>query len=156
MPKIDIDTGFSEVHLIVPLGMAKLIALDIGGKRTGIAETDPLQIIAQARETISTNELIPYLQECFKQESYEAIIVGDPKNLQGGDSDNSALVRNMVTKLKQSFPQCPIHQVDERFTSKIAMHRLIEGGVKKSKRKQKGSLDAESAAIILEGYLQAK
>ncbi len=136
--------------------MAKIIALDIGGKRTGIAETDFMQIIAQAVETVDTKTLIPYLEKRFRAEAYEAIIIGEPKDLKGGDSHNSALVRELTEKIKTKFKETPVHLVDERFTSKMAMSRLIESGMKKGKRKEKGSLDAESAAIILESYLQSK
>lgn len=136
--------------------MAKLIALDIGGKRTGIAETDFMQIIAQALETVATDTLFTYLEERFRSEAYEAIIVGDPKDLRGADSHNSALVREVCAKLADRFPKLPIHLVDERFTSKLAMNRLIDSGVPKGKRRGKGSLDAESAAVILESYLSSK
>lgn len=136
--------------------MAKLIALDIGAKRTGVAETDFLQIIAEAVETIDTANILPYLKNRFRAEAYEAIIIGQPLDLKGNDSHNSALVREVSTKLKEAFKETPVHLIDERFTSKIAMRRLIDSGVTKTKRRQKGSLDAESAAVILESYLASK
>lgn len=136
--------------------MAKLLALDIGGKRTGVAETDFMQIIAEAVETISTADMLPYLEKRLSAEAYEAIIIGEPKDLKGGDSHNSALVRELVEKIKIKFKDVPVHLIDERFTSKMAMSRLIESGMKKGKRREKGSLDAESAAIILESYLQSR
>ena len=134
--------------------MAKIIALDIGGKRTGIAETDPMQIIASPRETVATKELEAYLLNWFKQEEVEAIVIGDPLGLDGGVSDNSALVLEWETKLKVLFPQLPIHRQDERFTSKMAMKSLVQSGMKKKKRREKGALDKVSAAIILEDFMQ--
>ena len=134
--------------------MAKIIALDIGGKRTGIAETDPMQIIASPRETVLTKELETYLLNWLKQEEVETIVIGDPLGLDGGDSDNSALVLEWETKLKGMFPAIPIFRQDERFTSKMAMKSLVQSGMKKKKRREKGALDKVSAAIILEDFMQ--
>lgn len=134
--------------------LPKIIALDIGGKRTGIAETDPLQIIASPRETIATKDLETYLQKWLKEESIEAIVLGDPLALDGGDSDNSALVRDWEEKLKKLFPTLALYKQDERFTSKLAMQSLVQSGMKKKKRREKGALDRVSAAIILEDFLQ--
>ncbi len=136
--------------------MAKIIALDIGGKRTGVAETDPLQIIATPRETIATETLLAFLTQCFANERYEAIVLGDPKNLDGGDSDNSVRVRQIHEKLKIAFPTKELILIDERFTSKMALQSLVTSGVKKKKRQQKGEIDMVSAAIILESYLNSK
>ncbi len=132
------------------------MALDIGKKRTGVAETDAMQIIAQAVETIATAELIPYLEKRLREETYEAFVLGEPKDLKGGDTHNSSRVREIAAVLKKKFPALPVHMADERFSSRMAMQRLVEQGVKKGKRREKGSLDAESAAIILEGYLQSR
>lgn len=134
--------------------LPKIIALDIGGKRTGIAETDPLQIIASPRETIATKDLETYLQKWLQEESIEAIVLGDPLALDGGDSDNSALVRDWEEKLKKLFPALALYKQDERFTSKLAMQSLVQSGMKKKKRREKGALDRVSAAIILEDFLQ--
>jgi len=134
--------------------LAKIIALDIGGKRTGIAETDPMQIIASPRETVLTKELETYLLNWLKQEEVETIVIGDPLGLDGGDSDNSALVLEWETKLKGMFPAIPIFRQDERFTSKMAMKSLVQSGMKKKKRREKGALDKVSAAIILEDFMQ--
>lgn len=133
--------------------MAKIVALDIGGKRTGVADTDPLQIIASPRETISTDGLIPYLTKLFADEEYETIVVGDPQNLDGGDSHNSELVRKLTQKLRTTFPSMKVVLQDERFTSKMAMQSLIDSGVKKMKRREKGEIDKVSAAIILQSFL---
>jgi putative Holliday junction resolvase len=136
--------------------MAKIIALDIGGKRTGIAETDPLQMIASPRETVLTHELESYLKNWFAQEEVETIVMGEPLALDGGDSHNSERVREWKRKLEKLFPQKSVILVDERFSSKMALQAQIQSGMKKSKRREKGSLDPISAAIILNDYLEAR
>lgn len=133
--------------------MSKIIALDIGGKRTGIAETDELQIIASPRETVATDKLLEYLHKWLAHENVETIVLGDPINLHGGDSNNSERVRQWMKKLRSAFPGIPLALQDERFTSKMAAEALVKSGVKKKKRQQKGSLDPISAAIILQEYL---
>jgi len=113
-----------------------------------------MQIIASPRETVATKELETYLLNWFKQEEVEAIVIGDPLGLDGGASDNSALVLDWETKLKVLFPTIPIYRQDERFTSKMAMKSLVQSGMKKKKRREKGALDKVSAAIILEDFMQ--
>lgn len=135
--------------------MARIVALDIGGKRTGIAETDPMQIIASPKETIETPKLIEYLQKLFAEDQYETIVIGDPKNLDGGDSDNSQHVREFVTKLQNAFPKMKVVLQDERFSSKMAMQSMIASGMKKMKRREKGEIDKVSAAIILQSYMES-
>lgn len=133
--------------------MARIVALDIGGKRTGVAETDPLQIIATPKDTIETPKLIDYLQQLFGTDQYETIVIGDPKNLDGGDSDNSERVRQIKAKLEKTFPTLKIVMQDERFSSKMAMQSMIASGMKKKQRRQKGEIDKVSAAIILQDYM---
>lgn len=133
--------------------MPKIIALDIGGKRTGVAETDPLQIIATPRDTVPTESLLQFLEKVFSEDSYSTIVVGDPLNLDGGDSDNSQNVREMVVKLQERFPDTSIILQDERFSSKLALKGMIQSGMKKKKRQKKGEIDKVSAAIILQDYL---
>lgn len=133
--------------------MAKIVALDIGGKRTGIAETDPLQIIAEPKETIANEELLVYLKKLFSREKYEAIVIGNPLGLDGKDSDNSERVRNTIQKLKAEFSM-PVISIDERFTSKLAKDALLQSGLGKFKRRDKAEVDKVSAAIILQSYLQ--
>ena len=135
--------------------MARIVALDIGGKRTGIAETDPLQIIATPKDTIETSKLVEYLQKLFAEDTYETIVIGDPKDLDGGDSDNSERVRTISAKLQKTFPKLKIVLQDERFTSKMAMQSMIASGMKKKQRRQKGEIDKVSAAIILQDYMEA-
>lgn len=136
--------------------MARIIALDIGGKRTGLAETDPLQIIASPRETVATHELLDKLKAILASDAYETIVVGEPLSLDGGDSDNSERVRKWVKKLNQTFPDIPVVLQDERFSSKMAQRSLIDSGVKKKKRREKGELDKVSAALILQDYLSMR
>jgi len=136
--------------------LAKIIALDIGGKRTGIAETDVLQIIASPRETVPTEKLMEHLLKIKESEDFEAVVVGNPLALDGGDSDNSERVRKFVIKLKKQFPTVPVILEDERFSSKMAADAMVKSGMRKKKRREKGQVDQMSAAIILQSYLQGK
>ena len=136
--------------------MGKLVALDIGGKRTGIAETDPLQMIASPREVVATEALLDYLKKWFQAEPPEALILGEPRALDGGDSDNSARTRQWHKALEKAFPALPLHWQDERFSSKRAAQALVTSGVKKQKRRAKGSKDAISAALILEDFMNGR
>ncbi len=136
--------------------MAKVIALDIGGKRTGVAETDPLQMIASPRETVATDQLADYMEALLAEAPVETIVLGEPLGLDGGDSDNSERVREWKKKLEEKYPQVAIVLQDERFSSKMAQRALIDSGVKKKKRREKGSLDKISAAIILQDYLDQR
>ncbi|WP_417592176.1 Holliday junction resolvase RuvX [Owenweeksia hongkongensis] len=135
--------------------MARIVALDIGGKRTGIAETDPMQIIATPKDTVETSKLLDYLRQLFATDNYEAIVIGEPKNLDGGDSDNSERVRKLTTKLQNVFPKMKVVLQDERFSSKMAMQSMIDSGMKKMKRREKGEIDKVSAAIILQSYMES-
>lgn len=133
--------------------MARIIALDIGGKRTGIAETDPLQMVASPRETVPTRELLKRLEDIFREDLYEAIVIGWPLNLQGGDSDNSARVRSFRQAIGQKFPDKKVFLQDERYSSKRAVQGMVEAGVPKKKRQNKADVDMVSAAIILQDHL---
>jgi putative holliday junction resolvase len=133
--------------------MPRIVAIDYGGKRTGIAVSDPLQIIATALETVPTKELLSFLKEYSAKEEVESFVVGEPKNLDGSDTDASQMVRNFLVQLKSLFPEKPIHLIDERFTSKMAMQSLIASGTKKKDRKVKGNIDKVSATIILQDFM---
>ena len=135
--------------------MSKVLALDIGGKRTGVAETDSLQMIASPRETIATPDLMSYLRKLFEAEEYSCIVVGDPISLQGGDSDNSQRVRSITAELRRQFPDKEIVLQDERFSSKLAVQSMLASGMKKKKRRDKSEIDKLSAAIILQDYLNS-
>jgi putative Holliday junction resolvase len=136
--------------------MGRILAIDYGKKRTGLAVTDPLQIIATGLTTIPSQTLIPYLKKYFETEQVELILVGEPKNLDGSDTDATALVAECVRILKKNFPAMPLKQVDERFTSKMAFQTMIDSGLKKKDRQNKGLVDEISATIILQEYLRSK
>ena len=137
--------------------MARIIAIDYGLKRTGIAVTDPLQIIAGGLETIASNELEKWLERYIASEPVERIVVGCPTNLDGSLSDTmSNYIQPVIDRLKQKFPDLMIDVYDERFTSKMALRSMIEGGMKKKDRRNKANIDKLSATILLQGYLMYK
>jgi putative Holliday junction resolvase len=136
--------------------MARILAIDYGKKRTGLAVTDPLQMIATGLTTVATHDLIPYLKKYLVQETVELFLIGDPKNLDGEATDATALVTECVRILQKNFPQVPVKKVDERFTSKLAFRSMIDSGMKKKDRQNKSLVDEISATIILQEYLQYK
>ena len=133
--------------------MARILAIDYGLKRTGLAVTDPLQIIANGLTTVDSPSLIKYLKEYFKTEQVEMIIIGEPKNWDDSDTHATPLVKKIVERLKKEFPQIPITLVDERYTSKMASRAMIDMGLKKKQRQNKALVDEISATIILQEYL---
>ncbi|MBL7737374.1 MAG: Holliday junction resolvase RuvX [Chitinophagaceae bacterium] len=135
--------------------MARILAIDYGLKRTGLAVTDPLQIIATGLATVASGELIGYLKQYFAKEPVELIIIGEPKNLDDTDTHATPLVRNMIKKLKKEFPQMPVLAVDERYTSKMASQAMIEMGMKKMQRRNKALVDEIAATILLQEYLRS-
>ena len=135
--------------------MARIIAIDYGGKRTGLAVTDPMQIIATGLITIDSKELIPYLKKYFLTEVVELIIIGLPKNWDESDTHGTPLVEAAIKKLQKEFPQIPLKTVDERYTSKMAKDAMIQMGMKKKDRRVKGNVDIIAATIILQEYLQS-
>ena len=135
--------------------MPQLIALDYGLKRTGIAVTDELQIIASGLTTVETKTLFSFLTDYFAQNEVEAIILGEPKRLDGSDTHTSQAVRELKEKLGTTFGK-PIHMVDERFTSKMAVQTMVDSGLKKKQRQNKALVDEISATIILQSYLETK
>ena len=136
--------------------MARIICIDYGGKRTGLAVTDPLQIIATSLTTIETKELIPFLKNYFQQEPVELILIGEPLNLDDTATHATPLVKAAIVKLKKEFPNIPIQTVDERYTSKLASRAMVEMGMKKKDRQVKGNIDKVAATIMLQEYLQSK
>lgn len=134
--------------------MARILAIDYGGKRTGIAVTDPLQIIATGLETIESKELIPFLKKYFAAEPVELIIIGMPKNWDDSDTHGTPLVEAAIKKLQKEFPNMPLKTVDERYTSKMAKDAMIEMGMKKKDRRVKGNVDVIAATIMLQEYMQ--
>lgn len=135
--------------------MSRIIAIDLGLKRTGLAVTDSLQIIATALETIPTNTLIAYLQSYMKRESVERIVLGFPRRLNNEDTDMTPHVRKLEIQLKELFPQIPVSLVDERFTSSMAKDAMITGGMKKYARRVKGNVDKISAVLILQSWMES-
>jgi len=135
--------------------MARILCIDYGGKRTGLAVTDPLQIIATSLTTIETKELFPFLKKYFQQEPVELILIGEPLNLDDTATHATPLVKAAIIKLKKEFPTIPIQTVDERFTSKMASRAMVEMGMKKKDRQKKGNIDQIAATIMLQEYLQS-
>lgn len=133
--------------------MGKILALDYGTKRVGLAITDDLQMIASPLETIHSATLIDYLKKLTSTDKIDAVVLGMPKGLKGEETNATRAVENLQKELKRKFPQLEIHLYDERFTSAMASMTLIQGGMKKSKRQEKGALDKVSAAIILQSFL---
>ncbi|GAB3249290.1 Holliday junction resolvase RuvX [Larkinella harenae] len=136
--------------------MPRLLAIDYGTKRTGLAVTDPLQLIATALETVPTHQLLDYLKRYAAGEPVEAFVVGLPTRLDGTDTDNTPRVRAFVEKLKTAFPAIPVHWHDERFTSVMALQAMIAGGTKKKDRREKGNIDKVSAVIILQSFMESR
>lgn len=133
--------------------MGRFLAIDYGTKRTGLAVSDPLKIIATALETVETTSLLKYLTAYFKKEQVEAAVIGLPKKLNNTDSETAPAVRAFVEKFKSTFPNIPITTIDERFTSSIAQQTMVAGGMKKKDRQTKGNVDKISAVLILQDFL---
>ena len=136
--------------------MARILAIDYGVKRTGIAVTDELQIIASGLITVKTGELIKFLIDYTNKEPVELFIVGLPKQMNNYDSESEKHILSFLKQLKKSLPKIPIKRIDERFTSKIAFQTMIDSGLKKKQRRNKGLVDEISATIILQSYLYNK
>ncbi len=134
--------------------MGRIIAIDYGTKRVGIATTDPSQIIATGLTTIHPNELITYLKNYMKTESVECIVVGDPKRLNNEPAQAAAGADRMTADIRKHFPEMKVDRMDERFTSKMAFSAMIEGGLKKKDRADKALVDKVSATIILQSYME--
>lgn len=134
--------------------MARIIAIDYGKKRTGLAVTDPMKIIASGLATIDTEQLVWYLKQYFAKEAVERILLGHPKRLDGSDNEITAKVEKVFGQLQKLFPGIPVQLVDERFTSKMAFQTMIDSGLKKKDRQNKALIDEISATILLQGYLE--
>ncbi|MEO6135048.1 MAG: Holliday junction resolvase RuvX [Ginsengibacter sp.] len=133
--------------------MARLLCIDYGKKRTGIAVSDPLKIIATGLTTVDSHALIAFLKKYFLTEVVEMIVIGDPKNLDDSDTHATPLVRNIIKRLEKEFPAIPITKVDERYTSKMAKQAMIEMGMKKKDRRNKRTVDEIAATIMLQEYM---
>ena len=136
--------------------MAGILSIDYGRKRTGLAVTDPLQLIAGGLATVSTSELFDWLKAYIARESVERIVIGEPRQPNGEPSENLARVQQFVNRWRKAMPNIPIDYFDERFTSVLAHKVMIDSGIGKKARQNKGLVDEISATIILEDYLRSK
>lgn len=134
--------------------MARILSIDYGKKRTGLAVTDPMQIIANGLATVSTSELFDYLKNYISQEEVERVIIGKPLQTNGQPSENLQRVVQFVNRWRKAVPAIPIEYVDERFTSVLAHQVMIDGGLRKKARQDKALVDRISATIMLEDYLR--
>lgn len=136
--------------------MPRILAIDYGTKRVGLAVTDPYKLIASALETVHSKDVIPYLKNYTTKEEVECFVVGLPKRLDGSDSDSTKQIEIFVNSLRKNFPNVPIERVDERFTSLIATRALLEMGLKKKDRAKKEHIDQVSAVLILQTFMEMK
>ena len=136
--------------------MGRILAIDYGKKRTGVAVTDILQMIANGLTTVATPELMDFLLKYVEKEPVECIIVGHPKQMNNEDSENMKRIVPFVNQLKKKLPQIPVEMIDERFTSVLAHQAMLDGGLKKKARQDKALVDEISATIILQSYLESK
>ncbi|OJJ22169.1 Holliday junction DNA helicase RuvA [marine bacterium AO1-C] len=135
--------------------MSRIVAIDYGTKRVGLATTDPLKIIATALDTIHSKDVIQFLKDYHTQETIEKFVIGMPKKLDGTDTNATQHVKIFINLLKKNFPNHEVITHDERFTSKMALDAMIQGGTSKKYRKEKGNIDKVSAVIILQSYLES-
>lgn len=136
--------------------MPRILSIDYGRKRTGLAWTDPMQIIATALQTVETPKLKAFLQDLLKKEEIEALVLGYPTRFDGSDTHVTEEVREFAAYWEKTYPAIPIHLWDERFTSQMAKQSLIDSGVKKKKRRDKGLIDQVSATIILQEFMNSE
>ena len=136
--------------------MARILSIDYGKKRTGLAVTDPLQIIAGGLATVATSELFDFLKAYIAREQVEMIVIGEPRQPNGEPSENLARVQQFVNRWRKAVPEVPIQYYDERFTSVLAHQAMLDGGLKKKARQNKGLVDEISATIILEDFMRSK
>ena len=136
--------------------MGRILAIDYGRRRSGVAVTDLLQICANGLPTLRTCDLIPFLKDYVTKEPVESFVIGEPKDLKGNPSESMKYITPFINQLKKEFPQIPVIMFDERFTSSIAHREMLAGGFKKKERKEKGKTDEMAAVIILTSYLESK
>lgn len=136
--------------------MPRILAIDYGIKRTGIAVTDELQIIASGLTTVPSETAIAFLKDYFSKENVTKVLIGEPKQMDGTPSESTPVIEKFVTNFKTAFPEMQILRVDERFTSKMAFQTMIDSGLKKKQRQNKGLIDEIAATILLQDYLTRK
>ncbi len=134
----------------------RILSIDYGQKRTGIAVTDEMQMIASGLTTVDSATAIDFLRNYFAKEKVERVLIGEPKQMNGQPSQSAPLIEAFIVKFKEQFPDIPLEQVDERFTSKMAFQTMIDSGLKKKQRQDKGLIDEISATILLQDYLSRK
>ena len=134
--------------------MGRILAIDYGTKRVGIAVTDEMKIIAHALKTVHSKDVIDFLKSYIQAENIESIVIGEPKRMDGSVSDSEKFIKVFINQLQSVFPDIPVHRFDERFTSKMAVRTLVDSGLKKKDRQNKELLDSVSATIILQSYLE--
>lgn len=136
--------------------MGRILAIDYGQKRVGLAVTDPLQLVANGLDTVAAHEVLDYLKKYMASEPVDKIVVGFPKQMNGEESESMKYIRPFVARLQQAFPDMEIIYVDERFTSVLAHKAMLDGGLKKKDRQNKALVDKISATIILQSYLESR
>ena len=136
--------------------MSRILAVDYGIKRSGLAITDPMQIIASGLDTVETNNIFKYLDKLFANEVITTVVVGEPKQLDGTASQSAPLIEDFLQKFKSNYPRIIVVRIDERFTSKIAFQTMIDSGLSKKKRQNKALVDEIAATIMLQDYLASK
>jgi putative Holliday junction resolvase len=136
--------------------MGRILAIDFGTKRCGLAVTDPLQIIASGMATQRTHDMLPFLKEYFNKETVDCVVVGKPLQMDGSDSESAVHVEKFISLLSKNFPTMSIKRIDERLTSRMAQAAMLEMGLKKMDRQKKGNVDQISAVLILQTYLENK
>jgi putative Holliday junction resolvase len=136
--------------------MSRILAIDYGFKRTGIAVTDELQIIASGLTTVPSETLLAFLRDYFSKENVAKVLIGEPKQMDGTPSESTPVIEKFVSDFHASFPEIPVVRVDERFTSKMAFQTMIDSGLKKKQRQNKGLVDEIAATILLQDYLTRK
>ncbi|MFC2124440.1 Holliday junction resolvase RuvX [Bacteroidota bacterium] len=134
--------------------MGRILAIDFGLKRTGLAVTDPEKIIATPLAVVRSEDCVQFLRDYIEKETVETIVIGLPVDLRGRETHATGPVKKFITNLEKIFPEIPIHTIDERFTSKMALDTMIMAGSKKKDRRDKGNIDKISATIILQSYLE--
>lgn len=136
--------------------MARILSIDYGLKRTGIAVTDDFQIIASGLTTIPSTDIIAFLKTYFSKENVETVLIGEPKQMNGLPSESTEIIEKFITQFHTEFPNMKMERVDERFTSKMAFQTMIDSGLKKKQRQNKGLIDEIAATILLQDYLNYK
>jgi putative Holliday junction resolvase len=136
--------------------MPRILAIDYGIKRTGIAVTDEMQMIAFGLTTVASETVLTFLKDYFSKEIVSSVIIGEPKQMDGTPSQSAELINNFVVKFQETFPEIPVERVDERFTSKMAFQTMIDSGLNKKQRQNKALVDEIAATIMLQDYLHYK